>query len=51
MCSNRPANYEPVKSPVTLPQEFNTEGETLIGPDNQKFFHVVNGQLVADEAK
>jgi feruloyl esterase len=45
------ANYEPVKSPVTLPQVFNTEATKLIGPNNQKFYHVENGQLVAEETK
>jgi feruloyl esterase len=45
------ANYEPLKSPVTLPQEFNTEATTLIGPDNQRFYHVVNNKLVADDKK
>jgi feruloyl esterase len=45
------ANYEPVKSPVPSPQVFNTEAMKLVGPNNQKFYHVENGQLVADEAK
>jgi feruloyl esterase len=45
------ANYEPVKSSAPDPLVFNTEATTLIGPDNQKFYHVENGQLVADAKK
>lgn len=45
------ANYEPVKIPYTLPVVFNTEALKLIGPNNQKFYHVENGKLVADSAK
>ena len=48
---NDAANYEPVKTTVKLPQIFDTEAVKLIGPNNQKFYHVVNGKLVADEAK
>lgn len=44
-------NYEPVKSLVSAPQVFNTEATKLIGPNNQKFYHVENGQLVADETR
>ncbi len=44
-------NFESVKSPVTLPQVFNTEATTLIGPDNQKFYRVENGKLVTDDKK
>ena len=42
------ANYEPVKVPEALPLVFNTEATKLIGPDNQKFYHVENGVVVAD---
>jgi feruloyl esterase len=45
------ANYEPVKSPVAMPQVFDTEAAKLIGPDNQKFYHAENGQLVEDKKK
>jgi hypothetical protein len=45
---NDAANYEPVKTTVKLPQVFDTEATKLIGPDNQKFYHVENGKLVAD---
>jgi len=44
------ANYEPDKVPEALPLVFNTEATKLIGPDNQKFYHVENGQLVANPA-
>jgi hypothetical protein len=46
---NDAANYEPVKTTVKLPQLFDTEAVKLIGPNNQKFYHVENGKLVADE--
>ena len=45
------ANYEPVKSSAPDPLPFNTEATTLIGPDNQKFYRVENGALVADGEK
>lgn len=41
------ANYVAVKSPVTLPQAFDSYAEQLIGPDNQKFYRVVDGKLQA----
>jgi len=42
------ANYVAVKSPVKLPESFTTEAMQLIGPDNQKRYHVDNGHLVSD---
>lgn len=48
---NDAASYVPVKSAAALPLQFHTEALTLIGPDNQKFYHVDNGQLVADTGK
>jgi feruloyl esterase len=43
------ANYEPVKTVAPVPQFFDTEVDKLIGPDNQKFYHVENNQLVPDK--
>lgn len=45
------ANFEPVKSPMPYPQVFDTLSTTLIGPDNQKFYHAEDGKLVADDKK
>ena len=45
---NDPASYEQVRSAAPVPEVFDTEAAKLIGPDTQKFFHVVNGQLVPD---
>ena len=45
------ANYEPAKVPGALPLVFNTEATKLIGPDNQKFYHVENGLVVAEPKK
>ena len=42
-------NYESVKSGAQIPKKFDTEAITLIGPNNQKFYHVENGQLVPDK--
>ncbi len=44
------ANFEPVKTTGPVPQPFDTLATRLIGPDNQKFYHVENGQLVVDPA-
>lgn len=44
------ANFVAVKSPVTLPQTFRTEAMQLIGPGNQKVYHVDNGHLVSEAA-
>jgi feruloyl esterase len=44
-------NYAPVKVPETLPLVFDTEATLLIGPDNQKFYHVENGVVIADPKK
>jgi feruloyl esterase len=44
------ANFEPVKTTGPVPQPFDTLATRLIGPDNQKFYHVENGQLVANPA-
>lgn len=48
---NDAANYTPAKVPEALPLVFNTEAAKLIGPDNQKFYHVESGVLVADPKK
>ena len=48
---NDAANFEPVKVPEALPIVFNTEENKIIGPDNQKFYHVENGAVVADTKK
>jgi feruloyl esterase len=47
---NDPANFEPAKSPVALPQQFKTQAAALIGPDNQKNYRVVDGKLTVDSA-
>ena len=44
------ANFEPVKTNGPVPQPFDTLATRLIGPDNQKFYHLENGLLVADPA-
>jgi feruloyl esterase len=43
------ANYEPVKAPVSVPMAFTTEATKLIGPNNQKFYHVEDGKLVEEK--
>jgi feruloyl esterase len=43
------SSYESAKSGAVVPQKFDTEAATLIGPNNQKFYHVENGQLVPDK--
>jgi feruloyl esterase len=48
---NDAANYQEVKGPAKVPQGFTNESSKLLGPDNQKFYHVENGQLVEDKAK
>lgn len=48
---NEAANYEEVKGPLQVPQAFPNETSKLLGPDNQKFYHVEDGNLVADKAK
>ncbi|MCC7464423.1 MAG: tannase/feruloyl esterase family alpha/beta hydrolase [Gammaproteobacteria bacterium] len=40
-------NYERVKSAAPVPQSFDAEAMKLIGPDNQKFYRVAGGKLVA----
>jgi hypothetical protein len=40
------ANYAEVKSPITVPQVFSNEAETLIGPDNQEIYGAKDGKLV-----
>lgn len=44
-------NYEPVKVSETLPIVFDTEALKLIGPGNQKFYHVENGAAIAGSKK
>jgi len=36
---------------MTKPQVFTNEAAKLVGPNNQKFYHVENGNLVADKPK
>ena len=48
---NDAANYEEVKGPAKVPQGFTNESAKLLGPNNHKFYHVENGQLVEDKAK
>ena len=45
------ANYEEVKSTLQVPQVFPNETAKLLGPNNQKFYHEENGQLVEDTKK
>jgi feruloyl esterase len=45
------ANFKPVKSPVPVPQVFDSLATQLIGPDNQKFYYVENDSLIADTGK
>ena len=44
------ANFEPVKTTGPVPQPFDTLATRLIGPNNQKFYHIENGKLVEDPA-
>ncbi len=44
-----PASYKPVKSSVRIPQALDSRATKLIGPDNQAFYKVENGQLVVDK--
>jgi hypothetical protein len=46
---NDAANYVKVGGPLKTPQVFTNEAIKLVGADNQKFYHVENGQLVADK--
>jgi feruloyl esterase len=48
---NDAANYKAVKTPVPVPQIFNTEVSRLIGPNNQKFYHIEGDTLVPDKVK
>ena len=48
---NDAANYEEVKGPMKTPQVFPNEATKLLGPNNQKFYHEENGNLVADAAR
>jgi feruloyl esterase len=43
---NDAANYKKAKSPAKYPQPFTNESARLLGPDNEKFYKVVNDQLV-----
>ena len=45
------ANYKPVKSSLKVPEVFSNETAKLLGPNNQKFYHEENGQLVEDARK
>lgn len=46
---NDTANYTPFKSSLVVPEVFDTQVVNLIGPNNQKWYRVENGQLVADK--
>ena len=43
---NDAANYVAVKSPLKVPQVFNTVGESLFAPDNQEWYAVQDGKLI-----
>jgi hypothetical protein len=45
---NDRANYKAVKGPLKVPQSFPNETAKLIGPNNQKFYHAEDGNLMAD---
>jgi hypothetical protein len=45
------SSYVAVRGPLKLPQLFVNETSKLLGPDNQKFYHVENGNLVADRSR
>jgi hypothetical protein len=49
--ANDAANYEEVKGPMKTPQVFTNEAAKLVGPNNQKFYHAENGDLVPDKPK
>jgi feruloyl esterase len=42
---NDAASYQPRRSAITLPLDFNSLASALIGPDNQRNYQVVNGRL------
>ena len=48
---NDAANYEEVKGPLKTPEAFTNETSKLLGPNNQKFYHVENGDLIADKTR
>jgi hypothetical protein len=49
---NDAANYEQVKGPLKTPQVFdNQTAKRLLGPNNQKFYHATDDQLVAEAKK
>lgn len=45
---NDAANYTKARSSLQVPQVFDTQAATLFRPNNQKFFHVEDGQLTPD---
>ena len=45
---NNAVNYERVRSGVSVSQGFDSQAAGLYAPDNQKFYRVENGQLVAE---
>lgn len=49
--TNDAANYVEDKGPMTKPQVFTNEAIKLLGPNAQTFYHVENGNLVADKAR
>ncbi len=44
---NDAVSYQPQRSALVLPLDFNSLASTLIGPDNQRNYQVVNGRLTA----
>ncbi len=49
---NDAANYERMKSTLKVPQVFdNQTAKRLLGPNNQKFYHATNDELVVEKAK
>jgi feruloyl esterase len=46
---NDPSSYQPVKSSVKTPQVLDTQAMKLIGPNNQAFYRVENGNLVIEK--
>ena len=50
--ANNAASYEQAKSTLKVPQAFDNQTEKrLLGPNNQKFYSEVNGNLVVDKTR
>ncbi|MGX7345523.1 tannase/feruloyl esterase family alpha/beta hydrolase [Acetobacter pasteurianus] len=48
---NDAQNYQPVKSPVSVPMTFASHATSLIDPDNQKQYGIQDGKLVVQKMK